>query len=282
MAVSNALDILLDSSGNIITDSVGNPIYARRNGGAMPYSDRMEAYLGYTKIHEDTAVRNIYIFDRFFEFYSLLPVHFFPIAHNNLNAALYDYITGSQMTVSGDINYNWDGFYSDGSASYLNTGVNPSTRITDINNFAMGIFSNTDNDSGIEVGATDGTNELSIACRSSSNMEVKIGTLTLNKANDNGKGHYSIHVNAGTATGYKRGTDYYLETINSGSVTGALPNYNLFLNARSDSGSADNYSQKKIGFLWLYNGQLSSEEFLGFEIMMFNYAKAKGLMENES
>lgn len=202
-------------------------------------------------------------------------VKFYPILGGNGLAERYvEFFGGTSLAVAGgDASYAYDGIKGDGAAVRYTTGLNFSTLISDAQNFTVALTSMTDDDSGTDFGANDGTNHVSIACKNSGTCTMKAGTVTVTGTPTKGNGVFLLNVNAGAVIAYQV-VDRALIQLNDtpGTMAGSLPATAPLLCAENNNGTPANYSQKKIKNLVIYNGALdaSGVVLLGFGLTELN------------
>ena len=262
---------VLDNNGDLVLDEGGKQVVY--NGGLKPsYSSVFETFIKNGSISNNWGV--IDDMERALKMYGIFNsmLRIWVVNPENNVSRLLDYKSGTSLTASGDVNQTVEGISGNGSNSYFDTGQNFSTRISDIDNFSMGIVSQTDDNSGIDFGATDGTNEVSISIRDSDQVTFNCGTVMVQEANSDGTGHYILHCYDGDLYGWKGYHDAELTQVDSETIImGSLPNYNAFIGARNDTGTDDNHSAKYYSTIWMYNGALTETQLdILHRIIMIN------------
>ena len=253
------MNVVSNNSGDILTDNNGGFVEAQLDILANSDSDfetslrfisenRRRIMIGLNGMNVSLKKNGLYT----------LMGRLWPIHIKNGSDGLIEWKGGSSLTASGDNTWNYNGISGDGSF-YYDTAWNPNTRVTDINNWAFGIYSQTDDDTGVDFGCTDLTNEHSISVKDSSNVTVKNGTSqVVYNSIDNGLGHFASVSTGGTLKAFWNG----VEVGTSTAVGGSLTNQNMYVGALNNNGTAANHSAKRYSTVWIYNGALSDEQVL--------------------
>lgn len=173
---------------------------------------------------------------------------------------------GSEMVASGDFIESQNGLVGNGSVNW-DTRVNPSTEITDPNNWAFGFTVTVDADTGTDFGSSDGTNAVTLSVRNGGSTSVQIGTATDSFATSDGRGNWSVNILSGTFRTYRNN----IEVGTATAVAGSMPNYDMFLAAYSASGTATDFTSNSYGLTWIYNGQFSDNARLEWADIWFNF-----------
>lgn len=248
---------VLDGSYNPIITSRGQEIEIRTTGTMA------ESFVNTTFIN-NTAMNTKFEFDAFRKLKRGLTdspnldydkfVRIWPMFYKKTGSMLVEMKGGVSLTSSGDHSENVVGI-SGGATYYFDTDFNPSVRISDINNFSIGIFITSNDDAGTDFGCDDLTNFWGIQSRNSGSCTMWAGSgAGASFSNTNAIGHYTLNVRGGTMYCYK---DFSMET--SQAVSGSLPNLDAYIGGNNNNGSPGDLSAKNIGFVWTYNGLLSQE-----------------------
>ena len=191
------------------------------------------------------------------------PFNLFFILPTNAAESLKEWKGGASMTASGSYTFSSLGI-SGGGTEEFDTLINPSTKITDINNWAFGVYSQTDNDTGSDFGCHDTTNFHYIKCKTGGEFIVKNGEVEVNAGTvDNGKGHFACVTTAGVVHAYLDGVSQA-----SDNVSGSLANYNMYLGALNGAGSAEENSSKTYSLAWTYDGALTPTQMTQVDRMV--------------
>lgn len=252
------IEPIYDNSKVFILDNSGATIYAKQSGVAPTYTAAFESFLAATGENRIEVIRHIFALWQELFIRSLDPnlVRFYPMSSRSSTSIIKEFNGLDDLNiVGGDIDQEYNGLAGDGT-SYYTTGINFSSEITDINNFSVGVYSQTDNDTGTDFGASDGTNFVTIECKNSGSLRVKVGTVEVIDTITEGDGHTILNTQSGTLKAWK-GKDKAITEIGSSTpVAGSLFTERAFLGAYSASGTPTDQSTKRISCLWVYDGEL--------------------------
>ena len=139
---------------------------------------------------------------------------------------------------------------------YANTGILPST-VLSLNDAHLGVYLRTNNNVGVDIGATDGVVNTQIASRIGGIYYGFINqTLVPSVTNAASTGHYIASRTGATAqTNYKNGASILATT----SVSTARPTFNIYLGARNTNGTANNFSQRELAMASIGSGLTAGE-----------------------
>ena len=139
---------------------------------------------------------------------------------------------------------------------YANTGILPSTVLA-LNDAHLGVYLRTNNNAGVDIGATDGVVNTQIASRIGGIYYGFINqTLVPSVANAASTGHYIASRTGATAqTNYKNGASILATT----SVSTSRPTFNIYLGARNTNGTANNFSQRELAMASIGSGLTAGE-----------------------
>jgi hypothetical protein len=250
---------IYDTANKLILNNQGATIYANREGIVPTYSSEFETFLAATKENRPThieAAYDLYTELLLRELHGNLAV-WYPMNGRTTDSLYKEYHSlGALVAVGADSKPEYNGLAGDGSALYYRV-LNPSSIITDINNFTVGIYSQTDDDAGTDWGCSDGTNTLSISCKSGGNCVMKVGTVTITNAVATGDGHFILNVQGGALSGWYAKSKVLAQLGNVDTVAGAIPDIVSILAAYMNTATPTDYSSKRISTLWIYNGLLT-------------------------
>lgn len=156
------------------------------------------------------------------------------------------------------------GFISDGSTSYLNTGWDASTNGVNFtqNNASYGVYSRTDANTGtVELGGRNATTGNTFTIRTAGdvfNRRVNSTTNLLTGANTSSLGlHYAYRTDATNNTVGKNGVD-----INTGAATSAtMLTTDIYICANNANGTAAAFSVHQISMAFLGSGSINQANF---------------------
>lgn len=189
---------------------------------------------------------------------------------------------GSVNIVAND-DFIWSnrGIAGDGVDDYFDTNFNPSIRITDMDNFSIFLYVDTDTDQGFDLGCDDTTNALLISTRNSDLLTFTVGTATKTYESLNSIGVWCMNVRDGEMYVYKNGINI---DIGSPGVTiaGSLPNLTMYLSAfNNNGGDGDEFSDKRYSYLSIHNGLITEEQVekmsLQIEILQTNLIRGHAI-----
>lgn len=169
---------------------------------------------------------------------------------------------------SGGITHDANGVQGNGSTGYGNTGLNPRSVLT-LNDAHISVYSRTDSAiDAMDVGAFDGTQFLGMYCKYTDSKAYGYH----NDPNDGGAAQIAAAANASSAAMYtltrtavSAGASSLYRNSTVGATTGnnnigyLHPNTNVFLLARSNSGSATGYSNRQVAFASVGDGLTSTD-----------------------
>ena len=275
--LNSSYDNMVFSNGDeVCTNSRGSDNYALNSNS--------DSYIRNTAINTRSEVWNIRKFDRWL--YSTTVLDYtrlllcWPMIYKKKAAALQSYLPLGTITASGDYTATIAGI-SGGGSTYFDTRINPSTDISDINNFSIFIScTEGGTDGGIDFGClTAGPSALcAVYIQDSGNFLAAVGTATDSYTNANIRGIYCVNVRGGNIYLYKDG-------VESGSggvaVVGALPNLNADLGSVNAAGSHGSFSDKTYNHLSIYNGALTEDEVLHvsfrIEVLQTNFLRGNAI-----
>ena len=252
-------DTIYDTGDKVILNNQGATIQAGRSGIVPTFTSEFETFLAATKENRPEytdAMYDVYL-NLFLRGMSDKLSVWYPMNSRTTDSLYKEYHgLGALVAVGADSKPEYNGLAGDGSALYYRV-LNPSSTITDINNFTIGIYSQTDDDAGTDWGCSDGTNTLSISCKSGGNCVMKVGTVTITNAVATGDGHFILNVQAGTLSGWYAKSKVLTQLGNVDTVAGAIPDIVSILAAYMNTATPTDYSTKRISTLWIYNGLLT-------------------------
>jgi hypothetical protein len=247
------MDILTDLNGEVITDS-GGVVYYGRNNPINKLRDETDTFIRKGTDNRtafilayDSLINELKVDDKIDNFRGI-----WPVSMRNTDAYLKS-IVGSDLVSSGDHTTSTVGISGAGSY-YFNTGVNPGGgSIDDFNNWAMGIYSQTDSDAAVyDMGVSIGSNEHYIQCSNASgDMVVKNGTTTVSGAVRSGSGHFIMSCRNGVVNAY-----WGTESIGTpSSASGSLASGDIWIGGLNDDSVLTGASSRTYSFAWVYNGE---------------------------
>jgi hypothetical protein len=171
-------------------------------------------------------------------------------AYNFINTATY------QLTFTGGWTHASTGALPNGTNAYANTGLIPSSVLT-LNNAHFSAYLRTNTNAGVDVGCAIPGFTSQLAGRLTG---IYIGNIhqTLNStvANASSTGHYlASRTGATTNTGYKNGASILASTV----VSTTRPSVNVYLSARNNNGTADNFSARELALASIGSGLTAGE-----------------------
>ena len=177
----------------------------------------------------------------------------------NLDAAF-------RLAFSGGWTHDSNGMIGNGINTFINTFIQANTNLTAASG-RIGIYSRSNvNEFRYDMGATTaGGTELMIISRGSNTfysnygLNSSYGTIT----NTDSRGLFVTNRNgAVNTTGYKNGN-----LVITHSETGSLPNFNIYIGALNNFGTAVNYATKNYSFAVIGNGLSDANSLLEFQII---------------
>lgn len=174
------------------------------------------------------------------------------IRHDS-KSQLFDFVAGTSLTASGDNPITWEGI-SGGGTEEFDTGIVPSVVISDIDNWSMGLMSQTDDDTGVDMGCSDGVNEHSIQIKDGGQAIVKNGSSLVSDTVTAGNIHVTMSAQGGTLKSYEDGVEIGTSTAVAGSLVSTR---SIKIGALNDNGVDANHSSKVYSFGWIYDGALT-------------------------
>lgn len=187
------------------------------------------------------------------------------------------------VNIVADGDFIWDqrGIAGDGVNDYFDINFNPSTSITDIDNFSIFLYVDTDTNQGFDLGCEDDTNALLISTRNSDFLTFTVGTASKTFESHNSIGVWCMNVRDGELYVYKNGVNV---DIGSPGVTiaGSLPNLTMYLSAfNNNGGDGDEFSDKRYSYLSIHNGLITEEQVekmsLQIEILQTNLIRGHAI-----
>ncbi len=171
-------------------------------------------------------------------------------SYNFMNTATY------QLTFTGGWTHSSTGALPNGTTGYANTGLTPSSILT-LNDAHLSAYLRTNTNAGLDIGAAIPGNTAQLAGRLSGNYFGNVHqSLNSTVANANSTGHYlASRTGATTNTGYKNGASI----LSSAVVSTTRPSVSLYLGARNNNGTADNFSARELAMASIGSGLTSGE-----------------------
>jgi hypothetical protein len=157
---------------------------------------------------------------------------------------------------SGSLTHSANGVKGNGSNGYGNTGLNPSTVLSNTA-CGLGVYytDNKPNETTYDIGSGDSTTSLGLyLANPNAGFEVG-GTNSVDVSNDHSKQYLSGNLIGTTQKLYKNGS-----SVGSVTNTGSLPNLNLYISARNNNGSPLFFSNARIGGISINTGLTDAEE----------------------
>jgi len=161
-----------------------------------------------------------------------------------------------QLTFNGLWIHSPTGALPNGTNAYANTGLLPST-VLSLNDTHLSVYSRTNTNAGIDIGAAITGNITYITARLTGNYIGNIHQSTNSLvANANSQGHYLASRTASTTnTGYKNGSSILAST----QLSTIRPSVNVYLGARNINGTADNFSARELAMASIGSGLTAGE-----------------------
>ena len=273
---------IYDTSNVLILNTGGATIMAGRFGVSPIYTAEFETFLASTKENRGAYISATYRVDKELQLRNLEDklVRFYPMNSRSAASSLIEYHAETGLVPVGDQDNEFNGNGGIGTV-YYTTSIDFSSIITDKNNFTVWVYSGTDNDAGTDVGSSDGTNFVTISCKSGGDCVMKAGTVTITDSDvTTGKGLFFLNVQAGTVKAWKSISKEITELGTSTAFAGSLPSAEAFLCAYSNSGTATDKSTKRIASMGVYNGLLDDDGIVFLNSLIETYHLTNGTSVN--
>jgi len=160
-----------------------------------------------------------------------------------------------RLVFVGGWTHSANGALPNGTNAYAKTSFIPGTEMDSANN-SVSFYSRTNSDSGIDIGAWDGSRLYGLYARRSGRTFYYSGTTGLNPLNSNGLGFYCGFIDASNMYIYKNGA-----ATSSGPIPSlALSTRELYIGAENGNGSEAFFSNKECAFASLGGSKLTTTE----------------------
>ena len=182
----------------------------------------------------------------------------YPFVGGNSTKHRYNFMdtTQFQLTFNGGWTHSANGALPNGTTGYANTGLTPSTTLS-LNDAHLSAYLRTNTNAGIDVGCAITGITTQLGGRLSGNYFGNINQSASSiVANANSTGHYlASRTGATTNTGYRNGASILASAV----VSTTRPSTNVYLGARNNNGTADNFSARELALASIGSGLTAGE-----------------------